>query len=160
MVYPCPILVFSHLFKAALAEQEREFISLRTKQALAPMKGTGKLGGNRGNIDKANAAARALADTHAAKVIDVIRPMKEAGQTLQQIADALNKLGLPTVVGGIQLRLRTFWRGCWDDKGCAVMYYRNEKGGYFSRSQLFSTSASIDKYRILPEINLRSVFCS
>ena len=78
-----------HIY-AALAEQEREFISLRTKQALAPMKGTGKLGGNRGNIDKANAAARALADTHAAKVIDVIRPMKEAGQTLQQIADALN----------------------------------------------------------------------
>ena len=100
MVYPCPILVFSHLFKAALAEQEREFISLRTKQALAPMKGTGKLGGNRGNIDKANAAARALADTHAAKVIDIIRPMKEAGQTLQQIADALNKLGLPTSRNG------------------------------------------------------------
>ncbi len=51
-----------HIY-AALAEQEREFISLRTKQALAPMKGTGKLGGNRGNIDKANAAARALADS-------------------------------------------------------------------------------------------------
>ena len=88
-----------HIY-AALAEQEREFISLRTKQALAPMKGTGKLGGNRGNIDKANAAARALADTHAAKVIDIIRPMKEAGQTLQQIADALNKLGLPTSRNG------------------------------------------------------------
>ena len=60
------------------------------------MKGTGKLGGNCGNIDKANA----LADTHAAKVIDVIRPMKETGQTLQQIADALNKLGLPTSRNG------------------------------------------------------------
>ena len=56
-----------HIY-AALAEQEREFISLRTKQALAPLKGTGKLGGNRGNIDKANEAARALADSHAARL--------------------------------------------------------------------------------------------
>ena len=47
-----------------------------------------------------NTSAKTLADTHAAKVIDVIRPMKEAGQTLQQIADALNKLGLPTSRNG------------------------------------------------------------
>ena len=58
-----------HIY-AALVEQEREFISLRTKQALAPLKGTGKLGGNRGNIDRANEAARALADSHAAKLKD------------------------------------------------------------------------------------------
>ena len=43
-----------------------------------------------------NTSAKTLADPHAAKVIDVIKPMKEAAQTLQQIADALNKLGLPT----------------------------------------------------------------
>ena len=88
-----------HIY-AALAEQEREFISLRTKQALAPLKGTGKLGGNRGNIDKANEAARALADTHAAKVIDTVLPLKEAGRTLQQIADTLNKSGVKTARGG------------------------------------------------------------
>jgi DNA invertase Pin-like site-specific DNA recombinase len=88
-----------HIY-AALAEQEREFISLRTKQALAPLKGTGKLGGNRGNIDKANEAARALADTHAAKVMDTVRPLKEAGRTLQQIADTLNKTGVTTARGG------------------------------------------------------------
>ena len=88
-----------HIY-AALAEQEREFISLRTKQALAPLKGTGKLGGNRGNIDKANEAARALADTHAAKVIDTVLPLKEAGRTLQQIADTLNKSGVNTARGG------------------------------------------------------------
>ena len=88
-----------HIY-AALAEQEREFISLRTKQALAPLKGTGKLGGNRGNIDKANEAARALADTHAAKVMDTVRPLKEAGRTLQQIADTLNKTGVKTAKGG------------------------------------------------------------
>ncbi|WP_040820393.1 recombinase family protein [Thalassobium sp. R2A62] len=88
-----------HIY-AALAEQEREFISLRTKQALAPLKGTGKLGGNRGNIDRANEAARALADSHAAKVMDTVLPLKEAGRTLQQIADTLNKSGVKTARGG------------------------------------------------------------
>lgn len=88
-----------HIY-AALAEQEREFISLRTKQALAPLKGTGKLGGNRGNIDKANEAARAVADAHAAKVMDTIRPLREAGRTLQQIADTLNRSGVTTSRGG------------------------------------------------------------
>ena len=87
-----------HIY-AALAEQEREFISLRTKQALAPLKGTGKLGGNRGNIDKANEAARALANSHAAKVMDTVLPLKEAGRTLQQIADTLNKSGVKTARG-------------------------------------------------------------
>lgn len=88
-----------HIY-AALAEQEREFISLRTKQALAPKKGTGKLGGNRGNIDKANAAARQKADNHAAKVMDTILPLRQAGKTLQQIADTLNKAGVTTARGG------------------------------------------------------------
>lgn len=91
---------FSLHIYAALAEQEREFISLRTKQALAPLKGTGKLGGNRGNIDKANEAARAVADAHAAKVMDTIRPLREAGRTLQQIADTLNRSGVTTSRGG------------------------------------------------------------
>lgn len=88
-----------HIY-AALAEQEREFISLRTKQALAPLKGTGKLGGNRGNIDRANEAARRVADAHAAKVMDTIKPLRDAGLTLQQIADTLNRSGVQTARGG------------------------------------------------------------
>lgn len=88
-----------HIY-AALAEQEREFISLRTKQALAPMKGTGKLGGNRGNIDKLNEAARQTADAYAMKVMDTIEPLRQAGRTLQQIADTLNKTGVKTARGG------------------------------------------------------------
>lgn len=89
-----------HIY-AALAEQEREFISLRTKQALAVAKANGTvLGGNRGNIDKANEAARAVADAHAAKVMDTIRPLREAGRTLQQIADTLNRSGVTTSRGG------------------------------------------------------------
>ena len=46
------------------------------------------------------APAKTLADSHAAKVIDVIKPVKEAAQTLQQIADALIRLGLPTSRNG------------------------------------------------------------
>ena len=46
-----------------------------------------------------NTSAKTLADTHAANIIDV-KPMKEAGQSLQQIADALIKLGLPTSRNG------------------------------------------------------------
>ena len=89
-----------HIY-AALAEQEREFISIRTKAALKEAKAKGvKLGGNRGNIDSANEAARAVADTHAAKVMDTIRPLRDAGRTLQQIADTLNRTGVATSRGG------------------------------------------------------------
>jgi DNA invertase Pin-like site-specific DNA recombinase len=89
-----------HIY-AALAEQEREFISIRTKAALKEAKAKGvKLGGNRVNIDSANEAARAVADTHAAKVMDTIRPLRDAGRTLQQIADTLNRTGVATSRGG------------------------------------------------------------
>ena len=81
--------------------QERTFISLRTQAALAPLKGTGKLGGNRGNIDAANAGARAVADAHASKVMDTIRPLRQAGLTLQQIANTLNSTKVTTSKGGL-----------------------------------------------------------
>ncbi len=48
---------------------------MRTKQALATLKGTGRLGGNKSNIDRANAAARKIADDHAAQVIETIVPL-------------------------------------------------------------------------------------
>lgn len=89
-----------HIY-AALAEQEREFISIRTKAALKEAKAKGvMLGGNRGNIDSANEAAREVADRHAAKVMDTIRPLRDAGRTLQEIADTLNRTGVATSRGG------------------------------------------------------------
>ena len=88
-----------HIY-AALAEQEREFISLRTKAALAPMKGTGKLGGNRGSLDAANKAAIETADANAQKLADTIVPLRKSGRTLQQIADTLNTTGVKTTKGG------------------------------------------------------------
>ena len=82
-----------HIY-AALAEQERDFISVRTKAALAAAKARGvKLGGDRGNLATRNAAIKAKADAAAQKVIGVIAPMREQGMSLQAIADQLNTMG-------------------------------------------------------------------
>ncbi len=90
-----------HIY-AALAEQEREFISQRTKAALQEAKARGvKLGGNRGNIDKANEAASNKAKTDAEKYRKHIEVIRDTGVTTYKgIADKLNELGVKTVRGG------------------------------------------------------------
>jgi len=85
-----------HIY-AALAEQERDFISLRTKQALAAAKARGvELGGMRDATMKRNAAAKEAADAAAQRVSNIIIPMRDSGATLQVIADALNAAKVPT----------------------------------------------------------------
>ena len=85
-----------HIY-AALAEQEREFISIRTKQALAAAKARGvELGGMRDATMKRNAAAKDAADAAAQRVSSIIVPMRDGGATLQVIADALNAAKVPT----------------------------------------------------------------
>ncbi|MCC5982587.1 MAG: recombinase family protein [Oceanicaulis sp.] len=92
---------FSLHIYAALAEQEREFISLRTKQALAAAKARGvKLGGDRGNIAQINAAKRRHADAFAETVEGIVKPLRERGATLREIAEALNAAGVQTRGGG------------------------------------------------------------
>ena len=86
---------------AALAEMERDFISARTKAALQVSKSRGvKLGGLRDKTNERNKAAIAKADGFAATVLPIVNAMREAGETLQAIADAMNNAGKPTPRGG------------------------------------------------------------
>lgn len=89
-----------HIY-AALAEQERTFISERTKAALRAAKERGvKLGGMRDATMKRNVAVQAKADAEAAKVMKVVRPMVAAGTSLNQIARTLDEMGIATSRGG------------------------------------------------------------
>lgn len=89
-----------HIY-AALAEQERDFISKRTKEALRAAKARGvKLGGLRDKTMKRNEALIAKADREAEKVLKVIKPLRDAGQTLTAIAETLEGMGVKTSRGG------------------------------------------------------------
>lgn len=89
-----------HIY-AALAEQERTFISERTKAALKAAKARGKkLGGLRDSTMKRNDAIRAKAKAEAERVMKVVGPMRKAGATLAAIAATLNETGIPTSRGG------------------------------------------------------------
>jgi DNA invertase Pin-like site-specific DNA recombinase len=79
-----------HIY-AALAEQERDFISARTKAALQVAKERGvKLGGLRDTTNRRNAAVKAKAAREATEHMEAIAPLRTNGMSLQQIADYLN----------------------------------------------------------------------
>ena len=85
-----------HIY-AALAQQEREFISIRTVAALAVAKGKGtKLGGLRENTRMRNVEAQDAADAAAQQVASIILPMRKADASLAAIATALNAAKVPT----------------------------------------------------------------
>lgn len=89
-----------HIY-AALAEQERDFISKRTIDALRAAKARGtKLGGLRPGTVARAAATKAKADAEAGKTIKLIRPLRDAGQNLSQIAAYLNDNRVATSRGG------------------------------------------------------------
>ena len=89
-----------HIY-AALAEQERTFISERTRAALRAAKERGvKLGGARDKTMARNAALKAKADDEAQRVMKVIAPLRSAGQSVNTIADTLNDMGVATSRGG------------------------------------------------------------
>ncbi|SLN14125.1 DNA-invertase hin [Pseudoruegeria aquimaris] len=89
-----------HIY-AALAEQEREFISARTKAALAEAKVKGKkLGGLRPRTEARNKALQVNAKARAERVAGVVLPLRAQGVSLRKIAEALNTSGVPTARGG------------------------------------------------------------
>jgi DNA invertase Pin-like site-specific DNA recombinase len=78
-----------HIY-AALAEQERDFISLRTKAALKEAKARGvKLGGLRDTTMKRNEVVKVQAQERAEAWRGIVEPMHEAGSSLRAIAGAL-----------------------------------------------------------------------
>ena len=89
-----------HLY-ACLAEQERDFISLRTKAALKAAKARGvKLGGDRPEAQRRHYAVKTTADANAQRVSSVILRSRKDGISYRDIADELNRLGVQTARGG------------------------------------------------------------
>ena len=88
-----------HLY-AALAEQERDFISLRTKAALKAAKARGvKLGGARPEARRRHDAVKAMADANAERVNSIILRSRKEGNSYRAIASELNRLGVATARG-------------------------------------------------------------
>lgn len=89
-----------HIY-AALAEQERTFISERTKAALRSAKERGvKLGGMRDATMKRNVAIQVKANGEADRLMKMIGPMAAAGTSLVKIAATLDEQGIATSRGG------------------------------------------------------------
>ena len=88
-----------HIY-AGLAEQEREFISQRTKAGLQRAKERGVLlGGIRPGIEKANAARRSQATEAAEKLRGLLAPMVERRETLRVMGEALEQAKILTSNG-------------------------------------------------------------
>lgn len=89
-----------HIY-AALAEQEREFISKRTKAAMAEAKAKGrKFGGLRDKTNERNKVIQRQALARAEALSGVIVPMRKQGMSMAAIASELNNLGYQTARGG------------------------------------------------------------
>ena len=91
-----------HLF-AALGQKERQLISQRTKDALAPRVGTGLLG-NKTNLAEAQAkgcAGNVIASTiFAGRVMPLVGRLKQGGLSMNAIARQLNASNMPTMRSG------------------------------------------------------------
>ena len=90
-----------HIY-AALAEQERQFISQRTKAALKSAKERGvRLGAPVHHIDELAQAKKEKALKDAKKVEGVIVPLRRSGASLKTICEVLNASGARTARGSL-----------------------------------------------------------
>jgi DNA invertase Pin-like site-specific DNA recombinase len=105
-----------HIY-AALAEQERKFISERTKAALAMAKERGvKLGGDRvGALEKANEKRTKSAVESANKTYPIIKSFLNQGLSLRKVASRLNETGIASPQGA-----------SWDAKAISRVVKRME----------------------------------
>ena len=88
-----------HIY-AALAEQEADFISIRTKSALREAKARGiRLGAPVHHIKQLAKARQDKALKEAQKVSGVIVPLREQGSSLRMICNTLNTSGITTSRG-------------------------------------------------------------
>lgn len=85
---------------AVLAEQERRFISQRTKAALAAASARGvKLGGQRPNSQAANKEVKRLAAARAERMRPLLTKLTAAGDSYREMARTLNEMDYQTERG-------------------------------------------------------------
>ena len=88
-----------HIY-GALAEQEREFISARTRAGLAAAKARGvKLGGPSAGTIRENAAAKAAATTRSETLRPLLVALQAQGASLRAVGQALHRAGIATANG-------------------------------------------------------------
>jgi DNA invertase Pin-like site-specific DNA recombinase len=96
---------------ASVAEFEARRISERTRDALQAAKARGKaLGANIPTVAAANAARASQAQEEARKLAPIILPMRERGDSLRTIAEALTAAGLTAPRGGTRWNENTVKR--------------------------------------------------
>ena len=87
-----------HLF-GCLAAQEREFISTRTKAALAAAKAKGVVLGNP-QLAEMNRTRKRMSRQFADQHSNLIWSLRNKGRTLREICEVLNDAGISTAKGG------------------------------------------------------------
>jgi DNA invertase Pin-like site-specific DNA recombinase len=88
-----------HLY-AALAEQEREFVSSRTKAAMAAAKARGvKFGGPLDHLPALNQAKKEQVRAEAEALAPLLMPLRREGKSHKALADHLNRAGVKTRTG-------------------------------------------------------------